>query len=420
MKQRLGYLALMALAFLLVAAPGYSASTEELEKKIDLLADEVDDLKNRGFGAGTSDHNRVTIHGYGEMHFNHNTTNSTTEIDNHRFVIGIHALLTDWIHLNAEIDFEKAAQELEFEFAHLDFLLSPGLNARAGVMLAPVGLLNEFHEPNLFWTVERGTLQKRLIPTTWNSGGAGIFGTPMDGVNYRVYAMNSLQSITRDATKDGSGSGGSGGSGSSFGTGGIRGGRAQVNERLANDWSVYARVEFSKLLPGLQVGFSLVNGDTTQGIIEEGGNMLLLEADIKYRWNWFDMNATVINIEVDDAQAMNTFCDDSVTAINDCVGGIASNNFGFNIQAGVHLPQLLGWKTSHDIVPHFRFERVRTQDEMPAGTSPDKSKNRNAIYTVGVSYLPIPEVALKIDHTRTETQDNRSDSVLALGIAYMY
>ena len=69
----------------------------------------------------------------------------------------------------------------------------------------------------------------------------------------------------------------------------------------------YARVEFSKLFPGLQVGFSLVNGDTTQGIIEEGGNMTLLEADIKYRWNWFDMNASIVNTEIDDAQAMNTF-----------------------------------------------------------------------------------------------------------------
>ena len=78
MKQKLGYLALMVLTFLLAAAPGYSASTEELERKIDLLADEVDDLKNRGIGAGTSDHNRVSVHGYGEMHFNRGTQEGGT------------------------------------------------------------------------------------------------------------------------------------------------------------------------------------------------------------------------------------------------------------------------------------------------------------------------------------------------------
>jgi hypothetical protein len=131
------------------------------------------------------------------------------------------------------------------------------------------------------------------------------------------------------------------------------------------------------------------------------------------------MNASIVNTEIDDAQAMNTFCG-AGGAADDCAGGIASNNFGFNIQAGVHLPQLLGWKTSHDIVPHFMFERVRTQDKMPVGTDPDKSRNRNAVYTIGVSYLPIPAVALKVDHTHTVLQNNTSTDVFALGIAYMY
>ena len=420
MKQKLGFMALMVLAFLLAAAPGYSANTQELERKIDLLADEVDDLKSRGIGAGTSDHNRVSVHGYGEMHFNRTTQErGSTQIDNHRFVIGVHALLTDWIHLNAEIDFEHAAQELEFEFAHLDFLLSPGLNARAGVMLAPVGLLNEFHEPNLFWTSERPLLQSRMIPTSWSAGGVGLFGTPMEGVNYRLYAMNSLQSITKDSTANGNGSGGNGGSGDSFGTNGIRGGRKQVNGAIADDWSVYARVEFTKLLPGLQVGFSLVNGDTTHNIISADGNMTLLEADIQYRREWFDMNASIVNTHVEDAREMNKFCASAPSA-NSCSGGIAENNFGFNVQAGVHLPQLMGWKTSHDIVPHFMFERVRTQDEMPAGTDPDKSKNRDAVYTFGVAYLPTPEVALKVDHTHTMLQDNTSTDQFNMAIAYMY
>ena len=419
MKQKLGLLLLMALAFLLAAAPGYSASTEELERKIDLLSDEVDDLKNQAdVFVGTTRHSRVSVHGYGEMHFGRGTQEGgTTEMDNHRFVIGVHALLTDWIHLNAEIDLEHAAQELEFELGYLDFLLSPGLNFRTGVLLAPVGLLNETHEPNLFWTTERPVLQSRMIPTTWNGGGAGIFGTPMEGVSYRLLVMNSLQSITRDSTSTGSGNGGSGGSASSFDSNGIRSGRAQLNSRLANDWSVFARVELTKLFPGLQVGFSLVNGDTTHGIIEEGGNMTLVEADIKYRKAWFDMNASIIDIHVDDALFMNDFCD---SGADDCSGGIASNNFGFNVQAGIHLPQLMGWRTSQDIVPHFMFERVRTQDEMPAQTSPDKSRNRNAIFTFGVAYLPIPEVALKMDHTHIMLQNNTSTDEFNLGVAYMY
>ena len=96
------------------------------------------------------------------------------------------------------------------------------------------------------------------------------------------------------------------------------------------------------------------------------------------------------------------------------------NNFGFNVQTGIHLPQLMGWKTSQDIVPHFMFERVRTQDKMPVGTDPDKSRNRNAIFTFGVAYLPIPEVALKMDHTHIMLQNNTSTDEFNLGVAYMY
>ena len=415
MKLKLSFLAVMALTLLVAAGPAFSADTQELERKIDLLSDEVDDLKSRGIGAGTTDHNRVSVHGYGELHLNHVPGRGDTQIDNHRFAIGVHALLTDWIHLNAEFDFEHGAQELELELAYLDFLLDSAFNVRAGVMLAPVGLLNETHEPNLFWTVERPLLQERLIPTSWNGGGAGIFGTPMDGVSYRVYAMNSLQSIAKAGASAGAGNG-NGGATSAFDNNGIRGGRGQVNNRIADDFSVFARVELTRLFPGLQVGLSVVNGDTTHDIIDEGGNMTLLEADVRYRWNWFDMNASIVNIDIDDAAALNTFCATSTG----CSGGIAENNFGYNIQAGIHLPQLLGWKTSHDIIPHFMFERVRTQDEMPTGTAANRARNRDEVYTFGVAYLPTPSVSLKTDYTVTKLGDNTSTDQFNVGIAYMY
>ena len=409
MKRKVGLTVLMVLMFFMLASTGFAASTEDLERKLDLLSDEVDDLKSRGFGGGTTEYNRVTVHGYGEMHFQNQTQkHGNAQVDNHRFVIGVHAVLADWIHLNAEIDFEHAAQTMEYEFGYLDFLLNPALNVRAGVILAPVGLLNEYHEPPLFWTTERPLLQQKLIPTSWNQAGAGIFGTPTDGINYRLYFMNSLQSISNSTTT---------GQNSEFSSSGIRGGRSQLSKVKSNDFSVLGRVEFSKLYPGLQLGFSLVHGDTTHGLINEGGTMTLLEADIRYRKGWFDMNASIVNTRVEDAAALNTFCDSG--SGNQCDTGIAKNNFGFNVQAGAHLPQLMGWKTSYDVVAHAMFERIRTQDEMPSGTAPDRSKNYNN-YHFGVAYLPIPAVSLKLDHLHQVTEANTSSDTIYLGMAYMY
>lgn len=407
-------------------APGFAADVDSLQRQINVLSDELENMKLGGGPAGTG-HDRIKVHGYGELHFNHRPDSGRTEIDQHRFVVGIHALLTDWIHLNAEIDYEHAAQELEFELAHLDFLLDPKFNVRAGVMLLPVGLLNEFHEPNLFWSVERPQFQSKIIPTTWSGAGAGLFGTPFEGVNYRLYAVNSVQSVRPAGFSTGGGSGGSGGQGGRFrSSSGIRSGRQQINELIAEDFAAVGRLELTRLYPGLQLGFSFYTGDTTHGLLpgDEGGRILLLEGDVKYRAQWFEMNASIANIDIDDASALNAFC---ASSAGDCSEDIPDNIFGWNVQAGVHLPQLLGMNTSHDLVPWFMFERIKPQDSVPDSTARTPGVNFD-VYTWGLVYLPIPEVAVKMDyqHFIFENADfgagkaDRSKDQFNIGIAYMY
>ena len=189
----------IAMIMLFVAMPGFAADVNELERRLNIVSDELDRLKNSSGGSGIA--SRTTVHGYGEMHLQM-PDNGPSLIDQHRFVIGIHSELADWIHLNAEIDFEHAAQELEFEYGQLDFLLTNNLNARAGVMLMPMGNLNEFHEPPLFWTAERPDFQSKIIPSTWQQGGAGVFGQLGNGINYRLYVVNALQGISTGTDGD--------------------------------------------------------------------------------------------------------------------------------------------------------------------------------------------------------------------------
>ena len=55
--------ALVALS-LFLAVPGYSADVGELERRIDMMSDELDRLKSsEGSGGGIADH--TTVHGYG-------------------------------------------------------------------------------------------------------------------------------------------------------------------------------------------------------------------------------------------------------------------------------------------------------------------------------------------------------------------
>ena len=66
------------------------------------------------------------------------------------------------------------------------------------------------------------------------------------------------------------------------------------------------------------------------------------------------------------------------------------------------------------------FERVRTQDKVNGETTIDRTKNRNGVYTFGLTYLPIPAVALKMDHTSTHTEDGKVDDQFNMAVAYMW
>ena len=392
----------------------FAATLEELENRISILTDEIEDMK---MGTGGHKEKRVFLHGYGELHYN-NTIDGSKQMDMHRFVIGIHALLTDRIHLNAEIDFEHGAQEMELEFGYLDFLINSKLNFRAGAVLVPVGFLNEFHEPPLFWTVERPELQSKVIPTTWGAGGAGMFGELTEGLKYRLYVVNSVQSVKADGANCGDSALNLGGSCGLFrSSDGIRKGRRQLDHADADDLAVTGRLEYSNfdLVPGLQLGFSFYTGDTTHGLISEGGRTTVIEGDVKYRWNWFDMNATIANISISDAAAINTYN----TAQGTASGTVADNIFGYNIQGGVHLHQLLNLNTDHDFIPFILYENFDTQDSVPAGFTRDPSKDTEVI-TVGFSYMPASNAALKLDYQTFKYGNNTSKNKFNMAVAFMY
>jgi len=384
---------------------------QDLREEMERLADEIDEMRDI---FGTLRKN-VNVTGYGETHLNvpiDNDPNRPNRFDAHRFVIGINARFNDWIFLNAEIDYEHAAQELEFEMGYLDFLVDPKINVRLGTVLIPVGFLNEFHEPVLFWTVERPELHTRIIPTSWNGTGGGFFGTFgnfLGGMNYRLYAVGSLDSVNNP---------GEFGGGKFKAGSGIRSGRLQPADVIANDIAITGRVEFSNLISGFQLAGSFYTGQTTHGAIEQGGRTTVLEADIKYRKKWFEMNASIANIQISNAAEITN----SLIAQGQADGNVASNLLGYNIQAGIHWPQLLGKSTSHDVITHFMYEFIDTQNQMPTGFARATGSSGQAdVYTTGITWLPSTQyVSLKLDYTHQRFMDGTSTDQVNFGMAYMF
>ena len=338
------------------------------------------------------------FHGYGELHYgNTNKDGSTNKMDNHRLVLGWTHRYNDRILLNVEVDFEHAAKEMELEFAFIDFLIADTFNIRAGSLLMPVGYLNEFHEPPLFYSVERPYVQKYVIPTTWQEGGVGIFGSLKHEINYRMYLVNSL-----DASQFTAGSG-------------IRKGRHKGGDAPSDDLAVVGRLEYNGI-KSARLGLSGYQGNTghkTTGLGDTG--VTLIEADIRYALKGFEFTGLYSKIFINDTKKIHdlTIDDDKVT--NQVVG---ENIFGFYVEAAYHIGKLF-LPDDMDIVFFARHEQFNTQDKVASGLTADP-KNDIKISTFGLSYFPIRKVAVKVDFENWKPDAGKSWEQINFGLAYMY
>lgn len=355
--------------------------------------------------SGEDNASKLHMHGYGELHYNV-PSGGNSKMDLHRMVWGLSYEFSDRISVHTEVDFEHAAQEMELEYAYIDFLINPALNVRAGLMLMPVGHLNEYHEPVLFYSVERPVVQKVIIPTTWQEGGVGIFGSPMEGLRYRLYLVSGLAGQGFRA-KDGI----------RKGRGKVDGGEAhpQTGEELA----IVARLDYSPML-GVDLGASFYNGGVDQ-VNNIGGNpsVTILEADIRVQSSGVDFLAVYTQIDVDDAAQINADRVDSNGISTPLTGNksVGEELVGWYVELAYHLSHTL--QTDWDLVPFIRISEVNTQDAVPTGFTANPRNDRE-ITTYGLAYFPEPQVAIKADFQTTEYGTGPDTDQYNFGIAYMF
>ena len=364
--------AIAAAALIHVAAPSPARAAEEAE-------------------------DRLRFHGYGESHYNNPQTgtmdqSATSEADVHRFVLGWTYEFTPDFRLDAELDYEHAARELELEYAHIDYDLSPTLSIRFGSLLMPVGPLNEFHEPPLFYSVERPYVQRSIIPTTWQENGLGVVGRAGNGVGYRAYLVTGLNAVNFD------------------GADGIREGRSGSSEAKAEDLAGVARLEYATTA-GLSLGASGYYGGADQsepGLGDVKVGMVALDA--RFRRGGVDLRGVFARDFLEGA--------DSVAAVTGENVGEAMQ--GFYAEAAYDLLRRDAKPDARRSLFLFaRYERFDTNEEMPAGMTADPAFDRRVI-TGGVAYLPIEKISLKADFEHWEDGTDATLNRVNLGAAFLF
>jgi len=217
----------------------------------------------------------ITLGGYGEVLYN-NPENLNSELDVQRLVLLFGYKFDERVQFVTEIEFEHV-KEVYVEQAFINYNLTQGLNVRAGLMLVPMGIINEFHEPTIFNGVERPSLDKYIIPTTWREIGIGLSGR-LNGISarYQAYLFNGFLSHNGE-------------NGLLKGSNGLRSGRQKGAESTMNHVNFAGKFDFYGIR-GLRLGLSGYQGKTQavdgQNEIpgsEIGVSMLGLDARYTYR-----------------------------------------------------------------------------------------------------------------------------------------
>lgn len=397
-------------------------SDAELRRQIELLTRQIEaltlgedvvqaDTSIFGFAPAASKVYRVrqgvSIGGYGEFLYESFAedredgvpSGKVDQFDALRAIVYVGYKFNDRVLFNSEFEWEHGSTgsggEASIEFAYVDYLLTPTFGFRGGLLLAPMGLTNELHEPPTFLGTTRPMVEQAIIPTTWRSNGFGVFGEN-GGFSYRVYGLTSLN--------------GSGG----FNAGGLRGGRQKGARELAEDFSVIGRIDYVGV-PGLMVGGSAMWGETGHnrllGTTEIEGTTTIFEGHFDFAAGGFDARGLYAVANVDD-----------VTELNALRGFTGSQSIGEEltggfIQAGYDVLRTLG--TGHQLSPYVRYETMNTQAEVPSGFSANPANDRSG-WLLGAMWKPIPEVALKADYQILGNEADTGVNQFNVNLSYLF
>jgi hypothetical protein len=362
--------------------------TAEIQRQIEILTKEIEALKTgqtsrdaqadtpqHGLGAAASKVYRsepgVSFGGYGEALYQNFDGSQVDRADFLRAILYTGYKFNDRTIFNSEIEYEHANTEehgaVEVEFAYLDYLLRPSFNIRTGLVLMPVGFTNEQHEPTSFFAARRTQVDSRIIPTTWNEIGAGVFGEA-GRFTYRAYLTTALAS-------------------EGFSGSGIRGGRQHGSEAKANGAALVGRLDWHPLV-GSILGASVYGGDSGQERAY-GGRVTLGEVHGEAKFRGVVLRALYARGTIDDAASIN--------AANGLTGNssVGESFGGWYAESGYEItPNLRNREMS--ITPHVRYEKLDSQRSVPSGFSRNRANSQN-ILTLGVAFKPIPQTVIKLD-----------------------
>ncbi len=438
-----------ALLMLLVLAPAPSRAddprVEALERKVDALAQELDALRlgiapaettaalvgRAGLGpaAGKVYGGRrgVSLGGYGEGVLTRVDAERQdgvragggTTFDFVRAVLYVGYKFDDQLLLNSEIELEHAgvrdeaevavdpasgagaaelSGEASLEFAYLEWLRSPAFGLRAGLLLVPIGLTNEVHEPPVTIAARRPEVERVVIPTTWSAGGLGAQGIALGTLAWRAYVLEGLNAGHFDAGS------------------GIREGRQSGSQAVTTHPGFVGRLDWSGPL-GLSVGGSAYTGDAWQEAQPEAGRIrarvTLVDAHARWAWRGLDVRGLYADGRIPDAGPVS----DALGLTGD--ERLGRGFFGGYVEAGYDVLSQWAPQSGYGLAPYLRHEVWDTQNHVD-GVGAENPANHHTATTAGIGFRPHPQVVVKADHEWRRNHAHTENDRWNLAVGYLF
>lgn len=362
----------------------------------------------------TSKQTGVTLGGYAQIDYNQPFGGGVKHngvMDVHRLILLFGYKFSDKTSFVSELEVEHV-NEFFVEQAFLNHALSPKLNIRAGLMLIPMGIVNEYHEPPTFNGVERPNLDKYIVPTTWREIGIGITGKfDNTSLRYQLYMFNGFLGYD--------------GSAKFRGVDGYRKGRQKAAKSVFSYPTFSGKLDYYGIL-GLKLGLSGYYGKS-QTTLKDGVNpsdalamnavdssvitMTMIGLDARYQRKGFTARGQFIYSQNQNTEAYNI---KGQTDLGEAL-------MGYYVEAGYDVLRLFKLKTTKKLEAFVRYESYNTHFKMYDSKLENNAYNRTDI-TTGLSFHIAPGAVFKADYQYlvNKAPNSTATNMFNMGIGWWF
>ena len=360
----------------------------------------------------------LLIGGYGEVHYNQPILKNQFDlgtVDVHRLVMFLGYNFSSKTQFVSEIEVEYA-KEVWVEQMFIQHKLNKYMNFRAGLLLVPMGIINEYHEPTTFNGVERSVIDNKIAPSTWREIGFGFQGNIMQAkTRYQLYLVNGFNGY--DGT-----------TAMFSGSKALREGRQKGSKAYIQKPSFTGKIEYYGI-KNLNIGLSGYFGKSHSRLhsnLSKDSVVQLQRADssivgismfgLDARYNIAGIRLTgqLYYTSISNTNQYNVF-----TSKDGNPNDMGSTMIGYYAEAGYNVfKSFTGTKT--ELMPFIRYEAYNTHQSVVEPVVKNKSYS-NTIITTGLTFTITKGVVLKADFQFYKSElEEEYNKMFNAGIGVMF